>query len=47
MDIAQRAVREIEPRLQPFKGVPEKLARIDESTEHLRQSVLTNQRRFR
>ncbi len=42
VDVAQRAVREIEPRLQPFKGVPDKLAAIDESTERLRQSVLTN-----
>lgn len=42
MDAAQRAVREIDPKLLPFKGIPEKLRAIDEGTEHIRQSITAN-----
>lgn len=37
LEIAERALREVEPRFVPFKGVPDKLREIEESTEHIRQ----------
>ncbi len=42
MDAAQRAVREIDPKLLPFKGIPEKIRAIDEGTEHIRQAITAN-----
>jgi chromosome segregation ATPase len=39
---AERAIREVEPRFLPFKGVPEKIRELDESGEHIRQAVATN-----
>lgn len=42
MDAAQRAVREIDPKLLPYKGVPEKIRAIDEGTEHIRQAISAN-----
>ena len=38
----ERAVREVDPKLLPFKGLPEKIRGIDESTEHLRQAISSN-----
>lgn len=38
----ERAVREVDPKLLPFKGLPEKIRAIDEGTEHIRQSVSSN-----
>jgi len=38
----ERAVREVDPKLVPFKGLPEKIREIDESTEHIRQAVVGN-----
>jgi chromosome segregation ATPase len=38
----ERAVREVDPKLVPFKGLPEKIRTLDESTEHIRQSVTAN-----
>ncbi len=42
MDAAQRAVREIDPKLLPFKGLPEKIRSLDESSEHIRQAISAN-----
>ncbi|MEO8538396.1 MAG: hypothetical protein ABI577_01555 [bacterium] len=42
MNEAQRAVREIDPKLAPFKGLPEKIRSLDESTEHIRQGITGN-----
>jgi chromosome segregation ATPase len=42
MSQAERAVREIDPKLAPFKGLPEKIRALDESTEHLRQGITSN-----
>ena len=36
---AERSVREIDPKLVPFKGVPEKIREAEEGAEHIRQSV--------
>ncbi len=38
----ERAIREVEPRFIPFKGIPEKIRGLDESTEHIRQDVAAN-----
>lgn len=38
----ERAVRGIDPKLAPFKGLPEKIRSIDESTEHIRQAISSN-----
>ena len=42
MNNAERAVREIDPKLAPFKGLPEKIRSLDESTEHIRQAISSN-----
>ncbi len=42
LELAERAIRTVEPRFVPFKGLPEKIRGIDESTEHIRQLVTTN-----
>jgi chromosome segregation ATPase len=42
MNAAQRAVREIDPKLAPFKGLPEKIRALDEGAEHIRQDVSAN-----
>jgi chromosome segregation ATPase len=42
LDSAERAVREMEPRLLPFKGLPEKLRGIDEGSEHIRHQLSAN-----
>jgi predicted nucleic acid-binding Zn-ribbon protein len=36
---SERAVREIDPKLSPFKGLPDKIRALDESTEHVRQAI--------
>jgi chromosome segregation ATPase len=38
----ERALREVEPRFAPFKGVPEKINNINELTEQIRQQVAAN-----
>ena len=38
----ERLVREVEPRFVPFRGLPEKIRSIDESTEHIRQQISAN-----
>jgi chromosome segregation ATPase len=38
----ERALREIDPKLLPFKGLPEKIRSIDENTEHVRQQIVSN-----
>ena len=38
----ERAVREVDPKFLPFKGLPEKIRALDESTEHIRQAVTSN-----
>jgi len=43
---AERLVRDMEPRFLPFKGLPEKIRAIDESTEHMRHAILTNQAEY-
>jgi len=42
MNQAERAVREIDPKLAPFRGLPEKIRSLDESTEHVRQAISAN-----
>lgn len=42
MNQAERAVREIDPKLAPFRGLPEKIRSLDESTEHIRQAISSN-----
>ena len=42
MDAAERSVREIDPKLLPFKGLPEKIRSLDEGSEHLRQVLTAN-----
>lgn len=42
VDGAIRATREIDPKLQPFKGLPEKIRSLDEGAEHLRQGLTGN-----
>ncbi len=39
----ERLVREVEPRFVPFRGVPDKIASLNESTEQIRQAISTNQ----
>lgn len=39
---AERTVREIDPKLVPFKGVPEKIRELEEGTEGIRQAVSAN-----
>ncbi|MCL6644558.1 MAG: hypothetical protein K6U88_06170 [Dehalococcoidia bacterium] len=41
LDAAERAIRDMEPRLLPFRGLPEKLNAIDQAMEDLRQAVST------
>lgn len=41
-DANDRAVRAVEPRFGPLKGIPEKIRGLDESTEHIRQQVTGN-----
>ena len=38
----ERAVREVDPKFLPFKGVPEKIRSLDESTEEIRRAVTAN-----
>lgn len=38
----ERAIREVDPKFLPFKGLPEKIRALDESTEHIRQSIASN-----
>ena len=38
----ERAVREVDPKLLPYKGLPEKIRSLDESTEHIRYQVSSN-----
>lgn len=42
LDHAEQAIRAVEPRFLPFKGLPEKIRSIDESTEHIRQQLAAN-----
>ena len=42
IDETSRSVREIDPKLVPFKGLPEKMRGMDEGTEQIRQAVLGN-----
>lgn len=42
IDDTSRAVREVDPKLLPLKGLPEKIRGMDEGTEQIRQSVVSN-----
>ena len=42
MTAAERAVREIDPKLAPFKGLPDKIRSLDEGAEHIRQGISAN-----
>lgn len=35
----ERLIREVDPKFLPFKGLPEKIRGLDESTEHIRQGI--------
>lgn len=39
----ERAVREVDPKILPLKGVPEKIRELDEGAENIRQAVAANQ----
>ena len=39
---AERSAREVDPKLVPFKGMPEKIRALDESTEGIRQTASAN-----
>jgi len=39
---AERSVREIDPKLIPYKGLPEKTREIEEGNEQIRQNVVAN-----
>ena len=43
----ERSIREVDPKLVPFKGLPEKIRALDESSEHIRQAVAQQSRRHR
>jgi chromosome segregation ATPase len=43
---AERALREVDPKFLPFKGVPDKIRALDESTEQLRHAITTNRADF-
>ncbi len=38
----ERAIREVDPKFLPLKGVPEKIRSLDEGTEHIRQNLSAN-----
>ncbi|MCC7365481.1 MAG: hypothetical protein IT303_14035 [Dehalococcoidia bacterium] len=38
----ERGIREVDPKFLPFKGLPDKIQAINESTEHMRQAILSN-----
>ncbi|MCK9519507.1 MAG: hypothetical protein M0R74_10870 [Dehalococcoidia bacterium] len=42
LDELGEGVRGVEPRLQPYKGLPEKVDTMNELAEHMRQQVLAN-----
>lgn len=42
IDETSRAVREVDPKLLPFKGLPDKISGMNEITEQTRQAVLAN-----
>ena len=41
-DIADRTLREVDPKFVPFKGLPEKIRALDEGHEHVRQQISAN-----
>lgn len=38
----EHAIREVDPKFVPLRGIPEKIRSIDESTEHIRHEVSAN-----
>lgn len=42
VDVNERAIRAVDPKFVPFKGIPDKIRALDESTEHIRQQVSAN-----
>ncbi|MBI2767128.1 MAG: hypothetical protein HYX53_14615 [Chloroflexi bacterium] len=42
MTKAERGIREIDPKILPYKGLPEKIRGLDESMEHLRHAITAN-----
>jgi len=42
MTTNERAVREVDPKLAPFKGLPEKIRGLDEGSEHIRHAISAN-----
>ncbi|GAB4329560.1 MAG: hypothetical protein Kow0010_14010 [Dehalococcoidia bacterium] len=42
VDNAEREVRQIDPKLAPYKGVPDKINALAEDTEHIRQTITAN-----
>ena len=39
VDNAEREVRQIDPKLAPYKGIPDKINALAEDTEHIRQAM--------
>lgn len=42
VDNAEREVRQVDPKLAPYKGVPDKINALAEDTEHIRQALTAN-----
>lgn len=42
VNLNERSIREVDPKFVPFRGIPEKINAIDESTEHIRHEVSQN-----
>ena len=42
LQATERAIREVDPKFLPFRGLPEKLRGLDEITEHLRHELIAN-----
>ncbi|MGE5596956.1 MAG: hypothetical protein ACM3S1_13110 [Hyphomicrobiales bacterium] len=38
----EQGLRDVDPKIQPFKGLPDKIAAITEMSEHMRQQILAN-----
>ena len=42
VELNERSIREVDPKFIPFRGIPEKIRAIDESTEHIRHEISQN-----
>ena len=42
-DAAERSVAQVDPKILPYRGLPEKVAALNEDAEHTRQAISANQ----